>query len=307
MPRDWIDSDTARALLTPDDRVRLERYVLHDAGAGMDMFGVSREALGRGLAAGRFVHRHVVRVRSQGHGHVPFAGGALVAMVGQRPNAAQLMSLIVDVFVGARTPRLVRTLIDERWTAAPYAGSLARELGQVPDLVSNAEALLSAGHVLGIPIHDLDEVSYDHSVAGTISSIQGSFTVASCLDWARRHELPVIPAVLSVSSELDRSDEPTSDSLRARSSALGRRALERALFGASGGKRGRRLEIVYAAPIHVSGVDDPEESEGRVQTRESLQRALQQAVAKHSTLAGCDSTTSPFQGASAPGESDVHA
>lgn len=292
MPRDWIDSDTARALLNPEDRLRLERYVLADAGAGVDMFGVSREALARGLAAGRFVHRHVARVRSRGHRHVPATGGGLIAMVGHLPNAAQLMSLIVDVFVGASTPRLVRTLIDERWTAAPYAGNLARELGQVPNVVSNAESLLSAGHLLGIPIQDLEEVGYDPQGAGMLSSIQGSFTLASCLDWARRYEVPVIPAVISVSSGPEGAQGASLDggSLRARSSALGRRAMERALFGASHGKRGRRLELTYGAPISVAGAHEGERAYGGVRTREELQRALQTAVAQHASTGAADAS-----------------
>lgn len=302
MPRDWIDSDTARALLNPDDRRRLERYVLADAGAGVDIFGVSREALGRGLAAGRFVHRHVLRVRSGGHAHLPLAGGGLIAMVGRLPNAAQLMSLIVDVFVGASTPRLVRTLIDERWTAAPYAGNLARELGQVPNLVSNAESLLSAGHLLGIPIQDLEEVGYDPAGAGMLSSIQGSFTLASCLDWARRHGVPVVPAVLSVSSAPEGPSAPPSASLRARSSAFGRRALERALFGASHGARGRRLEIAYASPIRVVGADGRDRSSDSVRTSEELRRALRRAVAQHSPSA----TDQAADGPAAPDGSDAH-
>lgn len=286
MARDWIDSDTARALLNPDDRERLERYVLADAGAGVDKFGVSREALAQGLAAGRFVHRHVTRVRSRGHGNVPTTGGGLIAMVGHLPNAAGLMSLIVDVFVGVSTPRLVRTLLDERWTAAPYAGNLARELGQVPNLVSNAESLLSAGHLLGIPIQDLEEVGYDPQGAGMLSSIQGSFTLASCLDWARRYNVPVIPAVVCVSSGPKGAHAPSweGDSLRARSSALGRRAVERALFGASHGKRGRRLELVYGAPIAVAPGHEGEQPDGGVRTRAELQRALQTAVAQHASM-----------------------
>ena len=66
-----------------------------------------------------------------------------------------------------------------------------------------------------------------------------------CLDWATRYNVPVIPAVVCVSSGPKGAHAPSweGDSLRARSSALGRRAVERALFGASHGKRGRRLEL----------------------------------------------------------------
>lgn len=281
MPRDWIDSDTARALLTPEDRLRLDRYVLHDAGAGVDIFGVSRAALGRGLAAGRFVHRHVVRARSWGHAHLPAEGGAVLAVVGLRPNLPQIMSLIVDVFVGARVPRLVRTLIDERWTAAPYAGNLTRELGQVPNLPSNADALLSAGHLLGLPIHDLEEVGYDHQDASMRSSIQGSFTIASCLDWATRYEVPIIPVVLSVSSTPAESEDSADGSLRARSAALGRRALERALFGTSRGAGGRRrLDLVYGSPLQVAPLHELDADDGRIATQAALQRALSRAQAQ---------------------------
>lgn len=196
-------SANVRALLDPNDLARLDRYALGDAGAGVDAFGVSREALARGLAVGRFVQRHVVPVRSSGHAHVPEVGGGVVAVVTSTPRATALLNVIVDLFFHAPRPRLVRTLIDERWVQVPYVGTALRGLGQMPRGVSNAEALVASGHLLGLPVLDLDAVRYDgRELEPMLPSHTGIFGVAACFDLAARFDVPVLPVVVEAHGEM---------------------------------------------------------------------------------------------------------
>ena len=66
--------------------------------------------------------------------------------------------------------------------------------------MSNAESVLSAGHLLGVSVLDHEALSYDLDGPPMLPSRHGHVFVASCLDWARRLGVPVLPAGIAWSA-----------------------------------------------------------------------------------------------------------
>lgn len=270
--------DVLGSLLDPGERARVDGYALRDDGGGVDAFGVSRRALARGFAAGRFVHQSLISVRAEGLEGVPAQGPAILAVASQRPSALDLLAAVVEVFGAAPTPRLVRTLGDERWSTIPYVGTALRGLGQVPHNMSNAESVLSAGHLLGVSVLDHEALSYDLDGPPMLPSRQGHVFVASCLDWARRLGVPVLPAGIAWSAP--RSAVVDEAVAGGRVERLVRRGLRRA----TGVTPGSTLHLQLGTPraydeLVERGRRKASLPEG-VAAAEGLRRALRRALAE---------------------------
>ena len=105
MPRTSAFSlDVLSALLDAEERARVDGYALRDDGGGVDAFGVSRRALARGFAAGRFVHQSLISVRAVGLEAVPVEGPAILAVASQRPSALDLLAAVVESSAARRHP-----------------------------------------------------------------------------------------------------------------------------------------------------------------------------------------------------------
>lgn len=279
--------DVLGSLLDADERARVSNYALSDDGGGVDAFGVSKRALTRGFAAGRFVHRQLLPVHVDRLDVVPARGPAIVAVVAQEPSLVDMLAVVVEVFGGAPKPRLVRTLGDDRWASIPYVGTALRGLGQVPHNMLNAEAVLVAGHMLGVHIEDHEALSLDPqpSATATAPHRQGYVGVRACLDWSRRLGVPIVGVgIARRSPEVMHVDHPVAG-------ARMERWIRRGMRRATGIAPGTRLRLRFDEPrVYQDFVELGRQAKvpDGVAAAEGMRRMLRRTVAEASSDAQAD-------------------
>ena len=144
--------------------------------------------------------------------------------------------------------------------------------------MSNAESVLSAGHLLGVSVLDHEALSYDVDGPPMLPSRHGHVFVASCLDWARRLGVPVLPAGIARSAP--RAVVVDEAVAGGRVERLVRRGLRRA----TGVTPGSALHLQLGPPrsygeLVALGRRGPSVPEG-VAAAEGLRRVLRRALAE---------------------------
>jgi 1-acyl-sn-glycerol-3-phosphate acyltransferase len=160
-------------MLDEDARRRLEALIeALPAEGSYDRFGLSAGALRSAFPLFYALYRLYFRVQSEGHGHIPAEGAAvLVANHGGLLPFDGAMAA-VDVFLHTDPPRLARAIVD-RWAGTlPFVNVFLARVGQVIGTRENVTALLEGGELVlvfpegidGIrkPIHQRYQLQHFH-------------------------------------------------------------------------------------------------------------------------------------------------
>ena len=137
----WLDR-LAGMLLDRSDEERLARIAATLGAHPYDRLGLSTRTSRRALAFFKLLYRHYFRVESSGHQVLPEKGGAILAANhgGLVPFDAAMA--IVDVFLKAEPPRLLRAVVD-RWAGTlPFVNVFYARVGQVIGSRENLRELL---------------------------------------------------------------------------------------------------------------------------------------------------------------------
>ena len=145
--RTWLDQVAGMALDAADDE-RLNLIANRLGARPYDALGLSSRVVRRALAVFKLLYRHWFRVASRGHEVLPEKGGAILACNhgGLLPFDASM--IVVDVFLRANPPRLVRSIVD-RWAGTlPFVNIFYARVGQVIGTRENFRQLLKSDQLV---------------------------------------------------------------------------------------------------------------------------------------------------------------
>lgn len=194
---DPLDRAPSRAVANEQPRPRFTPLI-HDAGAGYDVFGANGDWARRVAIASSLLYDHWFRVRAYGTHHIPQHGaGILVANhSGNLPLDATM--IWTDILRRTDPPRLVRPVAHHVVPALPLIGTLAARMGVVGGTRTNVKNLLSSGELLLI---------FPEGVPGILKGFRKryqlcDFTVGH-VEFALRHRVPIYPiAVIGAEEQL---------------------------------------------------------------------------------------------------------
>jgi 1-acyl-sn-glycerol-3-phosphate acyltransferase len=136
-------------LLSSDERRVLTALAhLVEGESPYDRFGYSPEAMKSAFLVLRTLYRFYFRVQSEGHGHIPEEGPAVLAgnHGGLLPFDAAMA--VIDAALHTDPPRLVRTVVD-RWAGSiPWVNVFYARAGQVVGTRENFDKLLREGQLM---------------------------------------------------------------------------------------------------------------------------------------------------------------
>ncbi|MHB8876245.1 MAG: 1-acyl-sn-glycerol-3-phosphate acyltransferase [Myxococcaceae bacterium] len=135
-------------VLSREERERLRKAPIADAGHGFDVFGLSRDHLPLSLAVVKPLYRGYFRVRSYGAERVPAKGPAIIAANHSGMLPVDGMMLWTDVVT--RVGRVPRVVSDHFVPALPFVGTFFARSGMVGGSRGNLMALLEAGELLAL-------------------------------------------------------------------------------------------------------------------------------------------------------------
>jgi len=140
-PSGWMDR-LAGVLLEREDEERLAVLADNLNARPYDVLGLSPRVTRRALSVFKLLYRYYFRVESSGHQVIPEKGGAILAANhgGLLPFDASMA--IVDLFLKANPPRLLRTVVD-RWAGSlPFVNVFYARVGQIIGSHDNFRELL---------------------------------------------------------------------------------------------------------------------------------------------------------------------
>jgi 1-acyl-sn-glycerol-3-phosphate acyltransferase len=135
----------AQVLLPAEERQRLSRLHVNDAGHGYDVFGEHADWIALADALLLPLYQYYFRVTSHGSEHIPRTGPVLLVAnhAGTLPIDAAMVCL--DVLRHTDPPRLPRCIVDHFVQKLPFAGSIFSRLGAVNGTHGNMRHLFEAG------------------------------------------------------------------------------------------------------------------------------------------------------------------
>jgi 1-acyl-sn-glycerol-3-phosphate acyltransferase len=186
----WLDRAAGWLL----EREEEERLVAAAAGiepGGYDPLGLAPRTARRALAAFKLLYRHYFRVESTGHELIPDKGAAILAA-----NHGGLLPFdgamtIVDVFLRASPPRLVRAIVEHWAGTLPFVNVFYARVGQVIGTRGNFRELLRRQNlVLVFPegIHGIRKRAAERYV---LQHFHLGFVEESL-----RHRVPIVPVAI---------------------------------------------------------------------------------------------------------------
>lgn len=176
----------AQLLLSPEERTRIERLPVRDAGHGYDEFGLERGHVALALAGLKPLHRHYFRVRSHGVENIPARGAAILA--GNHSGTLPFDAAMVwtDVLLGRG--RVARAVADHFVSAVPFFGTFATRAGMVSGSHRNLSRLLERGELVLI---------FPEGVPGIAKPFRERYHLQEWrvghAELSIRHRAPVIP------------------------------------------------------------------------------------------------------------------
>lgn len=186
----------SRLLLTKEQRERLARLELPDAGHGYDAFGLHPAWVGVSAGLGRFLYDHYFRVESVGAHHIPPRGPGILAAnhAGMLPLDAFMLYL--DVLHRTEPPRIVRPVADWFVTLLPMVSTVYARGGVVSGSRRNMRRLLEAGELVEV---------FPEGVAGIGKPRDQKYKLQAWTvghaELAIRHRAPVVPVGIIGSEE----------------------------------------------------------------------------------------------------------
>jgi 1-acyl-sn-glycerol-3-phosphate acyltransferase len=186
----WLDR-AAGALIDREieERINLVANVL--GAHPYDALGFSPRTTRRALAVFVQLYRHYFRVESSGHQVIPEKEGAILACNhgGLLPFDAAMA--VVDVFLRANPPRLVRTIVD-RWAGTlPFVNVFYSRVGQVIGTRENLRQLLRGGQVALIFPEGMSGIRKKAAERYVLQQFKVGFVEESI-----RHRVPIIPMAI---------------------------------------------------------------------------------------------------------------
>lgn len=186
-----LADSTARALLPPRLRARLERLDYRDAGHGYDVFGMHPRGVSVGIALSRLSHDYYFRVQGHGTHHIPQHGAAILAANHSGLIPVDAAMIITNVVLSTDPPRMPRAVGDVFIPLLPIIGTVFARVGMVSGNRQNFGYLLDSGElVLVFP-------------EGTPGIGKGFRKRYQLQDWrvghaelAIRHRVPVVPVAV---------------------------------------------------------------------------------------------------------------
>jgi 1-acyl-sn-glycerol-3-phosphate acyltransferase len=138
----------SRLLLPEQERERLARVSVHDAGHGFDPFGMHPEWVRLARALTQPLYRAYFRVQSHGAEHLPQDGPAILIAnhAGTLPFDGAM--ICADVLSHTDPPRMPRPVADFFVRSLPFAGVMLSRAGVVNGARGNVRALLEAGELV---------------------------------------------------------------------------------------------------------------------------------------------------------------
>ncbi|TNE85402.1 MAG: acyltransferase family protein [Deltaproteobacteria bacterium] len=150
LPRLTGNGHLSRLLLPKRLHPVAERVKLKDEGHGIDLFGLDRAGITRGLAVSWWLYEHYFRVESHGIEHVPSDGAAVLAANHSGTLPLDAMMLAHDLMRNRQRP--VRIAMDYFVPGLPWINLLFTRAGGFSGTRGNFHALLDAGElVLAFP------------------------------------------------------------------------------------------------------------------------------------------------------------
>jgi 1-acyl-sn-glycerol-3-phosphate acyltransferase len=178
-------------LLEPEAEDRI-RAVVHRLGAHpYDPFGLSPRAARRALAIFRLLYRHYFRVESSGHERIPEKAGAILAANhgGLLPFDGAMV--IVDVFLRASPPRLVRAIV-ERWAGTlPFVNVFYARVGQVIGTRENFAELLRQNQLVLVFPEGMEGIRKLAAERYVLKRFHLGF-----IEESLRHRVPIVPVAI---------------------------------------------------------------------------------------------------------------
>jgi len=162
-----------------------------------DPFGYDPAVHARVRPIAEFLYRRYWRVRTDGLGHVPDSGPALIVAnhSGGIPFDATMIATAVDLEHPQR--RLVRFLYDRFVAAMPLVGEFYDRMGSVVASLDNAQRLLEHGDLVGIFPEGVDGVAKGIGQRYHLQPFHTGFIRLSL-----RLRVPIIPAAVVGAEEI---------------------------------------------------------------------------------------------------------
>lgn len=188
--RSWLDQLAGAVLDRPtEERINLVANVL--GAQPYDALGFSPRTMRRALAVFIQLYRYWFRVKSSGHEVLPEKEGAILTC-----NHGGLLPFdgamtIVDVFLHANPPRLVRAIVD-RWAGTlPFINIFYSRVGQVIGTRDNLRQLLRSGQFV---------LLFPEGTAGIRKKAAERYVLqkfnVGFVEESIRHRVPIIPMAL---------------------------------------------------------------------------------------------------------------
>jgi 1-acyl-sn-glycerol-3-phosphate acyltransferase len=186
----WLDR-LAGLLLERRDEERLAHITATLGASPYDLLGLSARTARRALSFFKLLYRYYFRVESSGHQVIPEKGGAILAANhgGLLPFDAAMT--IVDVFLKAEPPRLLRSVVD-RWAGSlPFVNVFFARVGQVAGSHDNFRELLQSDQVVLAFPEGLPAIHKKAAERYVLRNFRLGF-----IEESMRHRVPIVPVAL---------------------------------------------------------------------------------------------------------------
>ena len=183
-----IANAIAALFLDEATRERMSRIDFRDAGHGYDAFGMHPSYVALGEVIVSPLYDRYFRVRSQGHGHLPATGPAIIAGNHSGNLPIDGMMIWLDILRNTHPPRIARPIADHFVPSLPYLGTLFARGGMVGGSRGNARTLLDSGEMLMI---------FPEGVPGIVKPWSKRYQLQQFreghAELAIRHQAPIVP------------------------------------------------------------------------------------------------------------------
>ncbi len=186
----WLDR-VAGLLLERDDEERLAQITAQLGARPYESQGLDLRVARRTLAIFKQLYVHYFRVESVGHAVIPEKGGAILAgnHGGLLPFDASMV--IVDLFLRATPPRLVRAVVD-RWAGSlPFVNIFYARVGQVIASRDNFRELLRKSQLVLVFPEGMAAIHKRAAERYVLKDFHLGFVEESL-----RHRAPIIPVAV---------------------------------------------------------------------------------------------------------------
>lgn len=176
---------TVSVMVRPDD------IAFHDAGHGLDEFGLDPRWVARTERLVAPLYDRWFRVSSYDSHHVPAEGAAVLAANHSGTLPFDGAMLYVDLLRNLDPPRVVRPLADHFVRALPFIGSFFARVGVVGGSRGNVRQLLGRGELLMV---------FPEGTPGISKPFRDRYMLSKWrvghAELAIRHQVPIVPVAI---------------------------------------------------------------------------------------------------------------